>query len=1009
MEEADLDELEWMACQQFPPEEDEDFYDGYDDVPPPDDPPRPVIDIGAVNSSTDDSSRKRLWIGEDLASQESSGNAGTAKKSRGSQSDPLVTSSKRPLFIPGMTSTISTQRSVFLSSSPAVISKEKHVHNGKQSSTLFEEPLLLPLPASVEEARPMSPSRDEEKVEVIKEVEVPLPCKLPYRRAADIDGEYFSITGIDGDRVYAAKSEPAKASNNASTVRSKDLLGEPIAKMIERLERETFEQVIAASDKKIHLEGDTNETAPSTEHEDLWVDKYAPRSFTELLSDEQTNREVLRWLKQWDSCVFGAKIHSTSEEVLTSLRRQATQAHGNGKMGGRGSFNNTVNMNASFRSDRFNSDSAKNLITEEKSTLDRPDEKVLLLCGPPGLGKTTLAHVVARHCGYRVVEINASDDRVAATLQAKILDAIQMKSVLGDNRPNCLVIDEIDGALSGAEGKGAIDALLEIINAEKKLSLGKENEMEEGFVRKNSRKKGAPVRRLSRPVICICNDLYAPALRNLRQVARVHVFVQPSISRVVSRLKYICGREGYKTNARALSALASHTECDIRSCLNTLQFLNRKKQNLKTMDVGSQVIGRKDMTSSIFDIWGEIFHKRKGRAGKGMQGMVEIPEIGNQDHKDFVRRYGLFSNHGDYDLTMNGVHENILHMRYLDPSLHKTVEALEWMGDSEIFSFHIMAKQQFHLLAYQPLPLIAIRGLVAQQERPDVKWPKLHQSCRTEQAVKKEMLSSWLGAMTASISRSLSPICLGLDMVTPLLSIITPPTIRPVAAQLLTPKEKDEVTQLVDTMLGFGISYRHPKQGMLKSNYGMEGQSALALDPPIDALVKFKDYTPSYHQLSSTLCQMLAHEVEIERIRRDGAIRESKMGAVNPTPKPNVVGGSIKKDDGRTKTALKSTESSSQLSKEETVVANKKSDVSSSKIIPMQQEKPQPHRPTNFFERFKKSAQTGVTADVKAKEKLATLQRDSRPVLYRYHEVLSLQFNRCNEHYGTYTRLSVEC
>ncbi|KAG0594377.1 hypothetical protein M758_UG072000 [Ceratodon purpureus] len=43
------------------------------------------------------------------------------------------------------------------------------------------------------------------------------------------------------------------------------------------------------------------------------------------------------------------------------------------------------------------------------------------------------------------------------------------------------------------------------------------------------------------------------------------------------------------------------------------------------MDVGSQVIGRKDMTSSIFDIWEEIFHKRKWRAGKGMRGMVEMP------------------------------------------------------------------------------------------------------------------------------------------------------------------------------------------------------------------------------------------------------------------------------------------------------------------------------------------------------------------------------------------------
>ena len=33
--------------------------------------------------------------------------------------------------------------------------------------------------------------------------------------------------------------------------------------------------------------------------------------------------------------------------------------------------------------------------------------QISLLCGPPGLGKTTLAHVIAKHAGYNVVEMNA--------------------------------------------------------------------------------------------------------------------------------------------------------------------------------------------------------------------------------------------------------------------------------------------------------------------------------------------------------------------------------------------------------------------------------------------------------------------------------------------------------------------------------------------------------------------------------------------------------------------------
>lgn len=68
------------------------------------------------------------------------------------------------------------------------------------------------------------------------------------------------------------------------------------------------------------------------------------------------------------------------------------------------------------------------------------------ICACAGLGKTTLAHVLAGHCGFRVVEINASDERTASSLTHRISNAVQMQAVMGDRRPNCVVIDEIDGA-----------------------------------------------------------------------------------------------------------------------------------------------------------------------------------------------------------------------------------------------------------------------------------------------------------------------------------------------------------------------------------------------------------------------------------------------------------------------------------------------------------------------------------------------------------------------------------
>lgn len=36
----------------------------------------------------------------------------------------------------------------------------------------------------------------------------------------------------------------------------------------------------------------------------LWVEKYKPSKYLDLLSDESTNRNLLKWLKMWDKIVF---------------------------------------------------------------------------------------------------------------------------------------------------------------------------------------------------------------------------------------------------------------------------------------------------------------------------------------------------------------------------------------------------------------------------------------------------------------------------------------------------------------------------------------------------------------------------------------------------------------------------------------------------------------------------------------------------------------------------------
>lgn len=120
-----------------------------------------------------------------------------------------------------------------------------------------------------------------------------------------------------------------------------------------------------------------------------------------------------------------------------------------------------------------------------------------MIHGPPGIGKTTAAHLVSKLLGFDVLENNASDTRSKSLLAAKVTSTIQNRSLNGyfkldGKEPDAkkkklvLIMDEVDGMSGGDRGGvGQMAALCRTTNI---------------------------------PIILICNDRSLPKMRPLTKL-----------------------------------------------------------------------------------------------------------------------------------------------------------------------------------------------------------------------------------------------------------------------------------------------------------------------------------------------------------------------------------------------------------------------------------------------------------------------------------------------------------
>nr|XP_048326213.1 pentatricopeptide repeat-containing protein At4g35850, mitochondrial-like isoform X2 [Ziziphus jujuba var. spinosa] len=114
----------------------------------------------------------------------------------------------------------------------------------------------------------------------------------------------------------------------------------------------------------------------------------------------------------WDSCVYGSEVRSIPDDVLSALRQHSSISQhrksldSNFPRKNRGLRWNKEDFSHSNALDHKESGAkgVQDLWNKKSRSTGPPEQKILLLCGPPGLGKTTLAHVAAKHCGFRVIE-----------------------------------------------------------------------------------------------------------------------------------------------------------------------------------------------------------------------------------------------------------------------------------------------------------------------------------------------------------------------------------------------------------------------------------------------------------------------------------------------------------------------------------------------------------------------------------------------------------------------------
>lgn len=271
----------------------------------------------------------------------------------------------------------------------------------------------------------------------------------------------------------------------------------------------------------------------------------------------------------------------------------------------------------------------------------------VLLCGPPGVGKTLIAQLVSQHNGFLIHEFNASDVRSKKSLQATMSELASSVDVMEfflkkrpKPRPHAIIMEEVDGMATGDYG-----GLGEIVNV---IDLKQ--------VKKS----------WNAPIICTSNMERINKLKKLMRHCYMFQFDPPEEDDMLRWLQHIMKLEDISISIKSQKSIVEKAGHDYRQMINLLEAICVPFINSEVRTIPDKAI------KSAMKTFGDKFKSL------GLQdAMLEIVNSIQRNAKCMTVGRGVAIYYMDRHILPESIHENYLKWFTKGDSLHITDDIKE--------------------------------------------------------------------------------------------------------------------------------------------------------------------------------------------------------------------------------------------------------------------------------------------------------------------------------------------